>query len=336
MNDTNETPTTVQISTEDLQKIRLMANSFSILQEQLVSLQEQVSKQNMSVNSSSFLPTFPLALQEPIAANPEPFDGTKRLLDLFITQVKLIIQIQPSRFSTDRQKVLFTASFLRGPAAKWFQPLFVQDNPSELLDDFPKFIESLNTAFGGINDTHSAVSLITHLKQSNSVANYAAEFKQLAPYTKWNDEALTYQFYQGLKDNVKDELARCQRPTTLQGLISIATNIDNRIYERITERNYNRPKKHFYPNINHDITPKSIEKMEIDLAKFQHPSKPRKHLTFKERQHRITNKLCLYCGKSDHTINACPLRTPWKNNSNIQISTLSNTSQNSENVNTQY
>ena len=329
MSGMSDTPATVTISTEDLQKIQTMANSFSALQEQLAFLQEQVKKQGTPARN-----TPPLAVQEPMVANPELFDGTKHLLDSYTIQVNLVIQAQPSRFSTERQKVLFAASFLRGPAAKWFQPLFTQANPPELLDNFPKFMESLNTAFGGIDDSYSAVSLLTRLNQSHSVANYAAEFKRLAPLTKWNDEALTYQFYQGLKNNVKDELARCPRPATLYDLVSIATNIDNRIHERITERNNNQPRRYFQP-ITKATAPQTLDRMEIDSTKLQRPSQFRGPLTAEERQHRITNKLCLYCGQPNHIINTCPFRTSQRTGSNSQISTLANTSECQGNDNTQ-
>ena len=79
MSDIPDTSTTITISTEDFQKIQLMANSYSVLQEQLTFLQEQVKKQATPIRNP-----FPLALQEPIVANPELFDSTKYLLDSFI------------------------------------------------------------------------------------------------------------------------------------------------------------------------------------------------------------------------------------------------------------
>ena len=306
---------TVTISTEDARKLQQMADSFTILQEQLTQLQKQVKQQSAPIPEYSY----PLSFQEPIVGNPELFNGTKHLLDPFITQVKLVIQVQPSRFITERQKVLFTASFLHGAAAKWFQPLFNQNPPSPLLDNFEEFLISLNTSFGGLDDAHNAVSHLTHLVQSQSVSNYSAEFKRLSPHTGWNDAALSYQFYQGLKSNVKDELARCARPENLSKLIESAISIDNRIHERILERNTNQSRRYqFTPNITTQQS--SSDKMVIDTAKLQRTSQPRGPLTNEEYQYRIANKLCLYCGQSNHMISNCPLKQ--KTTRPTQVATL--------------
>ena len=312
---TTDSPDTVTISAGDARKLQQMADSFSILQEQLTQLQEQVKQQ--SVITTDHL--YPLSFQEPMVGNPEPFNGTKHLLDPFITQVKLVIQVQPSRFVTERQKVLFTASFLRGSAAKWFQPLFNQVPSPTLLDDFDEFLRALSASFGGLDDAHNAVSLLTHLVQSQSVSNYAAEFKCLSPLTGWNDAALSYQFYQGLKNNVKDELARCARPENLSKLIESAISIDNRIHERILERNHNQFRRYqFAPNMTTQQS--SSDKMVIDTAKLQRTSQPRGPLTNEEYQYRIANKLCLYCGQPNHMISSCPLKQ--KANRPTQVATL--------------
>ena len=40
------------------------------------------------------------------------------------------------------------------------------------------------------------------------------------------------QYYEGLKDDVKDELVRGERPTDLAAYIEQAVRIDNRLFER--------------------------------------------------------------------------------------------------------
>ena len=48
--------------------------------------------------------------------------------------------------------------------------------------------------------------------------------------------ALKAQYYKGLKDGVKDEIARSEAPDNLQELIEMAVKIDNRNFERALER----------------------------------------------------------------------------------------------------
>jgi hypothetical protein len=43
------------------------------------------------------------------------------------------------------------------------------------------------------------------LKQTSSVSDYATSFHRYSVTLGWNDQALRFHFYQGLKDHVKDE-----------------------------------------------------------------------------------------------------------------------------------
>jgi len=49
-------------------------------------------------------------------------------------------------------------------------------------------------------------------------------------------------FYQGLKDEVKDELAKQDRPDEFPNYVAIVVRIDNRLYERRIEK-----KAGYYP-----------------------------------------------------------------------------------------
>ena len=39
-----------------------------------------------------------------------------------------------------------------------------------------------------------------------------------------------------------------------------------------------------------------------------------KKITYEERQRRMTNKLCLYCGGSGHQVASCPVKKPIQAN----------------------
>ena len=58
---------------------------------------------------------------------------------------------------------------------------------------------------------------------------------------EWNDSALRYQFYSRLKDIIKDELCKLDRPESLAKLMEIAIRIDNRIHELRLEKGPRRP-----------------------------------------------------------------------------------------------
>ena len=62
---------------------------------------------------------------------------------------------------------------------------------------------------------------------------YAAEFEQIRARLNQGEHALMSKFYIGLKDPIKDELARRDIDlTTLDSLVEITTRIDTRVWER--------------------------------------------------------------------------------------------------------
>ena len=86
------------------------------------------------------------------------------------------------------------------------------------------------------------------LRQTGSAADYASKFQQLAAQTQWGAVLLVAQFYKGLKNRVKDDVARVNQPSQLQSMITLAIRIDDRQYEHELERKctYNFGKKDRY------------------------------------------------------------------------------------------
>ena len=58
------------------------------------------------------------------------------------------------------------------------------------------------------------------------------KFRQVVSKLEQEDEPLIAQFYEGLKDEVKDEIAKLDRLDTLTRYIEYAIRIDDRLYER--------------------------------------------------------------------------------------------------------
>lgn len=263
--------------------------------------------------------------KEPRISDPEHFDGRRSQLRTFLSQVRLVIAAQPSRFPNDRQKVMFAASFLRGTAFSWLQPYLESRQPGLILSSFENFCTSLQETFGDPDETGSAERQLFGLRQTTSVASYAAEFRRISALTSWNDPALHAQFYRGLKDMVKDELAKMSRTDSLEHLMDVAIRLDNRIHERRLERTsgnismasqsvFNKP---YSTNQNYHLTggaansksaqfhmthPKS-HPMEIDSIG---PSNNR--ISSEEKDRRKRMNLCLYCGLSGHIAKTCPTR----------------------------
>ena len=132
------------------------------------------------------------------------------------------------------------------------------------------------------------------LRQTGSAANYASKFQQLAAQTQWGAVSLVAQFYKGLKDRVKDNVAQVNRPSQLQSMITLAIRIDDRQYERELERKgtYNFSKTDRYQK-----SPKKgqygMVPMELDATEKCNQSS------------RKETRKCYNCGKICHLAKAC-------------------------------
>jgi len=216
-------------------------DGFQALQDQLAAMMSRLEAQQLEIDAlrqtqSRFSSSSPASgaeslqlVKEPTVSKPEPFSGTEDL-PIFLQQCELSFELQPSRFPTDYHKVGFVLSYLRGPAARWARP-YLSNKTHEVCQDLSKFTTAIEEAFGDPTRQMRSTVELRALKQTTTVALYAAEFQAISSNLKWNDEALCSQFYDGLEDTVKDEISK-NPPTTLHEFITMATRIDNRRIER--------------------------------------------------------------------------------------------------------
>ena len=80
------------------------------LEETIVSLQQQGSS-SQGIH------------KEPKIGLPTKFDGTRSQFRGFLNQVRLVIQMHPSRYPTDASRVGLVGTLLSGTALAWLAPL---------------------------------------------------------------------------------------------------------------------------------------------------------------------------------------------------------------------
>jgi hypothetical protein len=171
----------------------------------------------------------------------------------------------------------------------------MQKGTVEIFNSYPGFVRKIKATFGEVDEVRQAERAIQMLRQRGSAATYTAEFQRQAIKAGWDDKALKAQYYRGLKDAVKDELIKQDRPDNMEELIEQAVNIDNRLYERALER------KGFYDTTHkrRDHRPtRYTEPMELDATN-------RQELSPQDRQKRMHDKLCFNCGKPGHMARNC-------------------------------
>ena len=250
---------------------------------------------------------------EPKVANPEYYQGQRNKLSTFITQVAMVIALQPSRFPNEKSKVLYAGSYLRDTAFLWFQPWVTATPPPSFMTDFQEFCHELRRTFGDPDEVATAERHLYTLRQKGSASSYVADFTRYAVLVHWNDEAKASQFYRGLKDFIKDEMAKTGRPSSLRALQEAAIRLDNRVFERQIEKG-----EHMGNNFSQSTRPSQFRE-QTTTTKTQHTFTPRLRatvpaqaitkrgkLTPAEYQRRKDNNLCLYCGDKGHSVSNCP------------------------------
>ena len=152
--------------------------------------------------------TQPLANPTETRVNPpDTYDGrgASKLRD-FLTQLRLVFDLQPSKFLNDSIKVKYACSFLRGSAFSWIQPYLDMEAPPVWMGEFPLFAAEITKVFGEPDVIGSATRSLRKLRQTGSVAAYAAEFRRHSTLLSWGEQALVSQFYEGLKGSTKTSL----------------------------------------------------------------------------------------------------------------------------------
>jgi hypothetical protein len=264
---------------------------------------------------------------------PDPFDGTDpRKLRPFLVQCKLNFQARPKNFRSDRAKVTFAQSYLKGTALEWFEPDLLasdDDEPPAWLDDYDQFLFELTQNFGPHDPVGDAEAQLEQLqlRDGQRIMKYIVEFNRLATLVRgWGDGALRRQFYNGLPSRIKDEVCRQGKPGTLLELKNLAQTIDARYWERKGETsretqkssstnapktfsNSSQPANNSSNNNNRNNASTSSSKP----AKSSTPNAPDLSsklgqdgkLTAEERKRRMDNRLCLFCGGPGHSARDC-------------------------------
>ncbi|SPC63716.1 uncharacterized protein UHOD_11307 [Ustilago sp. UG-2017b] len=239
------------------------------------------------------------------------------------TQVNVFLRLNPGHFINDSDQILWFSTLLRGVAHQWFYPHLSAVNPPAWLADYSLFVNQLRIVFGDPYRIATTKQEIEVLSQATSVANYLTQFRRLQMTLNWDEDAMAWFFYRGLKENVKDDLSRSGKPTNLEALIQRSLEIDNRIAERISEK-----RRIITRSANPTLMPVSNSPIAPTVAHPSSPSALRIPLTtagkldpdkYKRRQ---AKNLCIYCASSEHVVTDCPIVNTTTNFIDSRFATL--------------
>lgn len=281
---------------------------------------------------------------------PDTFDGSDPgKLETFIFQCNMYLALRSSDFPDDEARVTFALSYLKGSPQDWFQSEISHvasegGKLPEWFDDYTVFTQELKRLFGPRDPITDAMNSLENLRyrDSGKATRYTIDFNRHARKTGWNEQALLRQYYKGLPDRLKDEIARLGKPAGLKALQDLVATLDQRYWERQAE--INRDKKSASASTSTN-KPTSSDKSSAgqqsnngqkqdnrqqqgkkdqkkpatatapatpstsDKNSIAHLLGPDGKLKPEERQRRLDNKLCLKCGKQGHMANDCPTKS---------------------------
>ncbi|KAK3519255.1 hypothetical protein QTP70_023101 [Hemibagrus guttatus] len=163
-------------------------------------------------------------------------------------------------------------------------------------------VEHFKEVFGKPFWDSSVGEKLCRLRQNKlTVPENALQFRTLSAKSGWNEQALLAAYCQGLDPQVRLHLAAYEDTIGLERLIQLSIRVATRMQSCVDE-----PQGQSLPNTWHDrpatVSPPEPAPEPMHLGTS--------HLTPAERQRRLTQNLCLYCGAPGHAIPTCPIRPP--------------------------
>ena len=226
---------------------QMMGMNANIAQLQASDLAHQQARQDQANVNAQLHAQLQAAQAQPPRSNIkvptlDTFDGTMSETEPFLTSERSYFLLRPGDYPTLELKVLYASIWFRGTARAWFLPVlkdFQRNVPgnrkpqtNEIFGSYDYFEEEVREGFGNPNEKREAERQLRLLEQKGSAVEYLAKFRQIAMKTAFDDDALMSQFYEGLKEAVKDELSKEDWPPTLREFADKAIKIDTRQYAR--------------------------------------------------------------------------------------------------------
>jgi hypothetical protein len=211
---------------------------------------------------------------------------------------------------------------LRGSAQRHFDTQLEDEDevdfiPPGWLHDWPRFVEELHEMFGDPNAEATAEAELDGLRMrtNQKFADFLVDFNMLSSQVNWGDRALRHRLKQALPDRIKDSLTLVEEPAAFNEWKRLVQNVDQRYWERQAEicrdARPNTSRGTPAPNMRNAVSgAPAASATSAARGPLSNPPVAR-HLTAQggltqtERDRRIAQGLCLYCGGQGHKASEC-------------------------------
>ena len=254
-------------------------------------------------------------------SDPAKFSGKREDLDPFLLALQNKIHGNASLFPTEDIKMRYTFGLLERTAQDHIAPHMNKLTGAFDFVDFEAFLQVLQTAFADPDARGTAVAKINQIRMNNrDFSTYYAEFQKYAPHTGYENLVLRDLLKAGLSQELQQLLLpQPALPARLTEFATLCQSLDKNLQQnsQLRSRFAPRPAPRLAPAKPNPITPTS----PAPIARPIHPtsggsghygaapmdlSGVRQKLTPEEKQRRIEEGLCLYCGGLGHLAFQCP------------------------------
>ena len=252
----------------------------------------------------------PNTLRDPKMAPPEPFSGKISEFKNFMVQCTLIFSVCPNTYCTDERRVLFVISRLKDEPLTWANEI-AMDPAHPLRHNYERFKQQLTNIYGDRAFKAKSEDQLLSLRQTSSAALYAQKFQSYAAPLNINDDAKCLMFFGGLKSDIQKACTMAGRASPFYALVDQAITFDQLSYQHSKRESGNssesggKKQRRQDEAPTKDSSPAPNPKSQPSSSSGNSSSRPRGSLTPAERDHRAKHNLCMYCGKSGHTVQDC-------------------------------
>lgn len=231
-----------------LKKIRRLEEATNNKSKLIQELQES----NTAMRGAANIITTPITKHDGLKFNtPAAYDGTPGGLRGYLAQVRAYHSFHMSSFQNDLQRIVHAASFLKGRALAWFEPYLSEasengwllsqckEETKQIFGSYAGYESALKSLFQDPDEKRQAERELETLNQKASASAYTTEFKRIVARLDCTDDTRIMLYYQGLKEEVKDEISRIlDLPTDFSRYTELVVRIDNQLHARRTEKKY--------------------------------------------------------------------------------------------------
>jgi hypothetical protein len=134
---------------------------------------------------------------------PDTFNGSNRQLwRTFLSDCLRMFAAKPIMYNSDKSKIIFTASYLTGSAARFYQNLVEKEmmepyRQIPALHDWIEFRRLFGKMFGVHDEMLHAQATLdkTYQRMSEAFADFIVRFEDAALLTQYNDPAKHWKFH---------------------------------------------------------------------------------------------------------------------------------------------